>query len=389
MASRKEITLVIVTAFVCLLLLLFFTKRLTYSHPDFNKPWDHHKYIIMAHQPFNFFIAPFCWRILVPLLASLLPFEISYNFVLINFIALWASAVILYFLFRKMSFSKYLSFSGMLFFFSLGWIARYNIYNFWLVDSMLYLFLTILLWALFADRNILFSFLLMIGVMVKESILFVAPLYYTFRAIKLWDRKCFFRFCWIILPAILMFLVIRILIPQKNGDNTYLAALSPCLLNGFDENPYVLSSIFRNFTVLMLANIKKDPLEFFVSCSIGTFGVLPLFLFLFAIKNHAKTLLCYLPFVFLTFLTIFFAVNTERMLILIFPVFIIFVLYGVRDIIEKSGRSEKLFVFFPFMMFLCLLIQENWLVLPPAIDLIFTIVFVVTFFSRATEQNIF
>ena len=62
-----------------LLFIRFFTPILASPDPEFFRPNDHTHYINMAKEPFKprVAIAPFCYRILVPLIAWILPFSLS------------------------------------------------------------------------------------------------------------------------------------------------------------------------------------------------------------------------------------------------------------------------------------------------------------------------
>ena len=51
--------------------------------------------------------APFCWRIMTPLLAKTLPFDIQTNFLVLAFAGVWLTGVaIIYYMAKAFSFSK-------------------------------------------------------------------------------------------------------------------------------------------------------------------------------------------------------------------------------------------------------------------------------------------
>jgi len=376
MNKRREILIAGLTAFVCLVLLFLFTAKLTIDHPDFNQPWDHHKYIAMAEQPFDFHLAPFCWRVLVPLLAWMLPLNTVSSFMVLSFAGLWGTAVFLYLLLRRAGFSGALSYGGMVLFLSMGWAARYNIHDFWLVDPVALMFITACLWSLLARKNILFAFLLTAGVTAKESVIFVAPLYYTLNAERLFDRKKLLHLIIIVLPAVTVLILLRMLIVQGNGDPQYAASLDPRLLNGLDERPYVFYRLFNDIVQFRMRELVSQPALFLSSATIGTFGILPVFLFILALRKHSRCFLKFLPFVLLVFCAVFFAVNTERVMITFFPAVILFTLHAVRDFAERSGGDEKMFTITAFILFALLFVRDNWLVIPPYLDLIVTCLFI-------------
>ena len=128
--QRKEITLVALVTLLFMIGLFLRTDRLTYSHPYFKEMWDHRYYLEMAtNHPSDVRFAPFEYRILNPLLAKLLPFEVSINFTILSFVALWLTGIITYFMLRTMEFSVPLAFTGLLFFLSLGWVTRFQYFR--------------------------------------------------------------------------------------------------------------------------------------------------------------------------------------------------------------------------------------------------------------------
>ena len=77
------------------------TDLMDYSHPHFKNIWNHHKYLWMAkNNPFDFHIAPFCWKVFVPTLEKILPFGVENNFKLIFFVGS------LYWIFHVQDWSK-------------------------------------------------------------------------------------------------------------------------------------------------------------------------------------------------------------------------------------------------------------------------------------------
>ena len=215
--QRKEIILVSLIALLIMIGLFLRTDRLTYSNPDFVKNWDHHAYIDMASNHSSH-IAPFEYRILNPLLATILPFDLLINFTILSFIALWLTGIITYYMLKTMGFSNQLALTGMLFFLSLGWATRFNIYDFWLTDPIGFLFTIAVMWSIFAKKDLLFLLLLAIGITGKENVIFVAPLYYTFNTKELFDGKILFRSAYLIAPAVFILFAIRILLPTTNTE---------------------------------------------------------------------------------------------------------------------------------------------------------------------------
>lgn len=149
MISNKDYYFVILLSFVLTAVIFFRTDFLIQSHPDFAKPWDHHKYIYMAEHPFQFHVPPFCWRILYPLCAYLLPFSLQTSFLVLSFISVWFSGILLFFLLTKLDLTPPTSIIGMLMFYSSSWATKWLLFDFWIPDGMYLLLLILLLFLYF------------------------------------------------------------------------------------------------------------------------------------------------------------------------------------------------------------------------------------------------
>jgi hypothetical protein len=340
--QRKEIILFLSVTLLVLIGLFLRTDRLTYSDPDFTKIWDHTFYIEMAtNHPSNLHIAPFEYRILNPLLAKFLPFDLIINFTILSFTALWLTGIITYFMLRTMGFSIPLAFTGLLFFLSLGWATRYNIWDFWLSDPMGFLFIVAAIWSIFAKKDLIFLLLLAIGVSAKENVIFVAPLYYTFNAKKMLDSKVLFRSLILVAPALLILLALRIYIPTTNDG-------------------YNVANLFQTIGSKRIQQLLKDTGDYLLLYSIGTFGVSLIFLPLFSIKQNLSLFLRFSPFFVLAYSSLLFAYNTERLIVSAFPAVIIMALYGIKSIADKTGSYGKIFIFLPLSLIALLLIKKEW-----------------------------
>ena len=354
---RKEIMLVLLVTLLGLIGLFLRTDRLTYSHPDFTEIWDHCFYIEMAtNHPSNLHIAPFEYRILNPLLAKLLPFDVLINFTILNFAALWLTGIIIYFMLRTMGFSTPLAFTGLLFFLSLGWATRYNIYDFWLSDPMGFLFIVGAMWSIFAKKDLLFLLLLAIGVMAKENVIFVAPLYYTFNSKKILDGKVLFRSLYLIAPALIVLVALRMFIPTTNEE-------------------YNIAHLMQTIGLKRIQHFSRDARDYLLLFSIGTFGVSLTLLPLFSIKQNLSLLWRFLPFIALTYSSLLFAYNESRLIVSAFPAFIIMALYGVKSIADKTGFHEKIFILLPLSLIVLLLGKKGLFVVPSLYEALILLLF--------------
>lgn len=369
-ALRKEfipvlgLTLLVVAGF------FLRTNRLDYSDPDFTELWDHYYYIEMATgHPAGERFAPFEYRILNPLLASVLPFEISVNFTILNLAALTFSGVIFYYMLKAADFSKPQSVIGLLFYFSLGWAVRFNIYDFWITDPLSYAFTAAALWSILTKKDLAFALLLAAGVLAKESVLFVAPLYYTLNTKKLVDGKVLLRFITLTAPAVLMILILRSSIPTTNPQYNL---------------PYLWETIGSKRIIQLL----KDPADYIPLYTIGSFGVSFFILPFFAMKKNLTAFLKFSPFIALTYLSLLLAYNTERLLVALFPVMTILALYGIQNITDKTGVDEKVFLSLPLALIVLLLARKDWFLVPSLYDaILFLIVLAVSLQAERLQRK--
>lgn len=356
--QRKEILLVSLVTLLIMIGLFLRTDRMTYSHSDFVYDWDHHAYIDMATNHVSH-VAPFEYRILNPLLARLLPFDILINFTILSFVALCLTGIMTYFLLKTVGFSNQLALTGLLFFLSLGWATRFNIYDFWLTDPLGFLFIVAALWSIFAKKDLLFLLFLAIGVTAKENVIFVAPLYYTFNSKQIFDGKTLFRTFYMIAPALFVLVAIRIFSPTTNDEYN--------LVN-------LLQTIGWERIQILLTDIQ-------LSYSVGTFGIALLFLPLFSIRQNLSLFFRFLPFVALTYVSLLFAVNTERLIVSAFPAFIIMALHGIKIIAEKTGLHEKYFIFLPLSSIALLLTKKDWRFVPHLYEALIVLLFLALSFQ--------
>src|SRR5512139_991620 len=163
----------------CLGLILAFTDLKTEGTALYADPgWDRHLYRLMAEEgPFEFRLAPYCWRILVPALAGWSPFGLQASFMGITLAALWGTGAALWAMARRRGHSATAASVGVLLFFSLGWGAKFIAADFWIPDGVALLLVTLALWAALEKKLVLFALVMLAGAATKESVLLAAPLY--------------------------------------------------------------------------------------------------------------------------------------------------------------------------------------------------------------------
>lgn len=363
-ASRlKQFLLVATVGLVITAALSLRTEPLTSDHPDFNKPWDHHKYIWMAeNNPFGFHVAPFCRRVVTPTLAKALPFSTERSFFLISFISVWMTAVAVFYLARAFEFSRWTALVGMLMFFTLGWAVKSNLLNIWKPDPLGFLMITLAIYAIAARRDRLYVLLLVIGVGVKESVLFVAPLYYTLRAERPVAPVLALRTILFALPALAALVLLRVYIPDMNNDTSYLAALPETL-----RQVQLGSSIYEwrwLWDQIGLPRLRSLSPAVVFNFTVGTYGAIALTLPLFSIRHNIRPFVRFLPFLILVYLQLLFATNAERLVVIGFPAVIVMALNGAEAVTRFCGVTIKSLAV-PLILLISLMVLKVGLIVVP------------------------
>lgn len=135
-------------------------------------------YYLRGNARFDDLRVPFAYRPLVPLLASLLPFEAMTAINIINFLSLLIAAILLYHLLYFIGFSFYYAILG-----SFIFIVSFPTFYYGTVgcvDPVLILFLTMGLCFLFKKKWAYLILTVVLGLLVKETIVILIPVSVTF-----------------------------------------------------------------------------------------------------------------------------------------------------------------------------------------------------------------
>lgn len=321
------------TSLVLVTLLWVRTEKLLPSDPLFVFPGDHHIYLFMSeHRLGGFHVAPWCWRILVPLTVRLLPFSTIAGFHLIAFVSLWAAGIGTYLICRKLGFRPEVAALGTLLFYGLSFAAKWNVFDFWLTDAAAFAFLAAAVAFLLSGRDVGFAVCLGLGVLAKESVIFALPLYYMFRKERPLDRDAAVRMLLVGLPAIAALVAVRIGIPAWNSNLAYTQALpKPIAANARTVSDYSLVAVARNIISKRLATLGPTLVR--TASAYGLLaGILPFLGGRRALRMAAR----FSPFLALVYGQLLFALNTERLLVLAFPAVIPLALCGVENLRDRG-----------------------------------------------------
>lgn len=336
-----------------------YNALLTEDHPNYSEAWDHHKYRYMAENGVgNFHIAPFAYRIGWPWFLSIFPGDLQINAQWLTLLFLWLTLLALTLLLRSMKFRWREVYWAILAMLSIGMFAKFQLAFFWLVDPLLFFLFTLSLWANHERRNRLLVFLLVLGTLVKENMLFLLPIIYLSRATSIIDFKIIRQTVILGLLPIITFLSLRWITPARNNDLQYLEKLGPQLTNvhlGGSEYDY-----WSTLTGVLQARL--EAFEWTTFASFYIFAAFPVFLVVLALigtwqQKHKS--LPWLILIGLSYLQLLFAMDTARLLVLAFPAMIILSLYGICYLEAKYHYQHWILWVPPATLFCFLIISAQ------------------------------
>lgn len=342
------------------------TYRVTRMDEIFRQPYDHHKYIYMAlHNPLDFHIAPFCWRFLNSLFASLLPFAVDTNFLALTLIEILLTAVMVYFMLKAAGFGQLIALAGMFFYWGLTHATKEPLSMFWLSDPLSHLFIVTTVYLILIKRPVGAALVLAVGSCSKEVVILGAPLYYLLTAERLFDWKQLRRGILFGLPALAVFIAIRVLIRDMGSDPAYTSSLPHEVASAY--NGGVGFGYWESAKVVVASKIHQFSGWQLRALSVNTFGLL-LLLPLFAIRDNRIPALRWGPFIASVYVTMMlFSGSYERVLVICLPAVLIMALNGLERLRGLTGASPR----WPLALAMAL-VPLNWLY-PKRIDPLFEV----------------
>lgn len=360
----REFLAVVSICFAMLGVFYLRTYRITRLDAVFQEPYDHHKYIYMAeHNPLDFHIAPFCWRFLNSLFASWLPFGTDTNFLVLMLAEILLTAVMVYFMLKAAGFGQLASLTGLALYWGLSQATKGPLSMVWLSDPLSHLFLVTTVYLILIKRPAWASLVLALGCCSKEVVVLAAPLYYLMTAERILDWKQLRRGILFALPAIAVFVGMRVLIPNLASDPAYTSKLPYNVASAYNHGMgfgyWESAKVVISWKMHQLSGWQAKAL------TVNTFGIL-LLLPLFALRENAETALRWSPFLAVVYVTMFlFSGSYERVLVICFPPLLIMGINGLERLRRLTGARS----WWPLAL-AAALVPLNW-ALPKRIDPLF------------------
>ena len=303
--------------------------------------------------------APYCWRWLMPSLAHVvsLPGGASTELVQANYFALtaifvWATGVVLYLLLRSYRLDRRYSALGMILYYSFGWATGFLFFFFWMSESLLFLLIVASLLCIRRGYYRALVVLMIIGALTKETMLIVAPLYYTLnirlgtapnsanepvhdlsragskprlrssRLRGLFDTGLIARTLLLVVVGVSVVIMVRLLTPTANHYDMFeqVAYYVKARAEGTLELP----------TVLLPGVVPTLPGAFLLG-NVATYGFALLLPFV-ALRENIGLAMRYSPFILLVEAQLLVGSATERLLVYTFPVVVLMSVKGLKAI---------------------------------------------------------
>jgi len=281
--------------------------------------WDRHFYVEMARRtPGDFHIAPYQWRVLVPALAGAQPWSLQSGFLSVTCLSLAATGPALYWLIRGADGTRPAALAVLILYYSLGWGPRFLVSDFWVPDAAAVLFTVLAMGAVVRKQWAGAAVVLAVGVLAKESVLFVVPLAYTWHARRVLDWPAARTAALVAIPAMLVFIAVRALISVGNDDPGYVASLPP-EISRFPEivASYTYPDRFEDVAIDQRWRGREwDDANRYV---VEPCGLAVVVLAVGGAIADWRRALRVAPFIALVYAQLLFATDTQRLLVLAFP----------------------------------------------------------------------
>jgi len=328
-----DIAIGLLLSFMLVVTLLSRTKLRTEDTAEYADPgWDRHVYVAMASDdPFDFGLAPFNRRPLIPALAKAAPGGLQTGFFAVSASFVVIAGMAMFVLGRSRGYSRAVALAVTLLFFSFGWGLKYALADFWIPDAAVLACIPVAMVCAQARRPLAFALVVAVGALAKESVVFAIPLYYTLNAARPFDRRLAREAALVALPAAAVLVTLHLLIAQRNGDAAYFATL-PEIIRRFPElyASYDYYALLRDIGYHQ--RFADRDLESLRAMTTNPFGLVAPTLAMFALRRHAVLAVRLLPFVALVYLQLLFATDTERLLELAGPALCLMAMAGIEDL---------------------------------------------------------
>ncbi len=286
------------------------------------------------------------------LLFQLCCYRPSGVFLLLTYISLTVTGTLLFAIVRKIIGDVRYSWMALLTYASIVFVVRINVIEFIAVDAPAFMFMTLAVWAILRKKDGLFVLAAVLGVLTKEVVLFVLPLYVTLTMVYGGKEEALTdvlrRATLLGLPALLVFIALRLLIVPEQNEG-YFAMLAGAVHYRLESFAGTFSTLNKELypgqsTVLNAAlNIYR--------LTLGAIGPVLLFIVLRQ-RRIRRELSAWWPLIVLTFLQIFIAYDNERIVASGFLAYIVLFVAAMKSYVDEHDVDVRYLLVFAVLLFL-------------------------------------
>jgi hypothetical protein len=291
------------------------------SDPDnFPYQWSHH--------------APWCWRVLTPLLASFLPFTLTTNFLLIGIVSIFINLVLIQSIAESLGFSKLNQNIALLLYAGIFWTVKWSFFYPYYIDAQTQSFMLLAVLLMLKNQFNAALAAILLGVLQKESLIFMVPVAATQLYETSKDKKAAQKYLAIgLILALIPHALVRFLIPAVNEYSPE-TVLRVTFLTKFSGARFLLAlpiSIISGLGLLWL----------------------PILCVWRESKRFLESHLWLSVMIMLGMLQLFLGWDTARIFLAMLPAVLVLSLNALAIILERDKFAVLLLLLFLFLHFSC------------------------------------
>lgn len=271
-------------------------------------------------------IQPFVYRILAPWVAGVIPINLEISFYFLNMFSLIGLALLIYKFLVTFNLENRVAFALTACFVFNRYFFQFLAWNYFQIVDTLSLIIIVYSFLLINSKKWLrLSLILIIGVLIKETVLIIIPTAFAYLYWKDYEKKDYMKLTMVSLIPIIVFIFLRILMQPVGGENIV---------------TQLTTGITRFFT--FEAFIKKFIIAF------TPFGLIPFFFhktLLEYIKKHKYVLVYFSLVLFVSAFGDF-----ERLMAPLAPFYLLFIGEIIQKFLNEKENKDDLKTFLLYMM---------------------------------------
>lgn len=314
--------------FILSIISIGLSGQITYWMPEYaHMDQLYYRNMAIAAPDLNFnIIQPFVYRVLAPWFAGILPINLEISFYFINMFALLGLALLMYKFLVEFNLQLRTAFALTACFVFNRYFFQFFAWDYFQIVDTLSLIIMIYSFFLIKYKNWLtLGFLLIVGVLIKETVLIIIPTAFAYLYWNDSDKKDYLRLAAASFWPLLVFILLRILIIPAGGED---------IITQFT------TGIPRFFSPEAL--LKKFIIAF------TPFGLIPFFFYNTLKEFVQKNKYVVVYFVLVLFVSAF--GDFERLMAPFAPFYLLFIGEIIQKFLKEEENKDELRKFLLYMM---------------------------------------